>query len=317
MTAIIGEPDEGPLGTYRLHQMYCLVTSAHNEEKHIGRLITAVANQSLLPLRWVIVDDGSSDNTREIIYQHSKIIPWIKLVTLEKKGDVRSFGSKSRAIAKGIDVAMVDCDYNYIGILDADVSMSRHYFEELVRRVEADPYLGIAGGQIYDLVKDRYVGQNISLDSVAGAVQFFRTECYREIGGYREINTGCIDSAAEIEARRLGWKVRTYPMLKVFHHRERGVVDVIRTRFKRGAGYYRLGYHPVFLLARCVFRLRERPALIASVSILWGYIGAWATRTGHIVSSDSIHFLRREQMRKLVSILCWRPKPMRARRGKE
>ncbi len=280
---------------------YALVTPARNEESHIEKTIKSVISQNAPPVQWVIVSDGSIDLTDEIVQDYAFSHRFIQLVRVTGQNH-RNFGSKVAAFNAGYKTLASE-DYAFIGNLDADVSFGSGYYEHLLKIFGEQPDLGIAGGLILELVGQRFVSQNISLNSVAGAVQLFRRSCFEAIGGYVPLQEGDIDAAAEIMARMQGWKVRTFTELKVLHHRRVGIGrnHLCGTRFRQGMNNYRLGYHALFQLASSVYRIREKPYLVGGMLTLLGYV--WAYCRGYEISlpEDVVRYLRCEQMTRLKS----------------
>jgi len=283
---------------------YVLITPAKNEQTMIGRTIQAVVSQTFRPKKWVIVDDGSTDRTRDIIadaaHQHSFILP---IYNTANKG--ANFGSKVAAFKMGYEVLKSE-SYEFVGNVDADVSFGPDYYEQVIRRLQADASLGIAGGLVYELTGRDWHPQRNSVTSVAGAVQCFRRECYEAIGGYIPITTGGIDAAAEIMARAQGWTVRMFSELPVFHHRRvaTGRSTVLSTRFVEGTTNYRLGYHPLFQLGSSMSRCIDRPWLLGSLATLLGYSWAWLRGCRLAMSVETVRYLRAEQMTRMG--LCFR-----------
>lgn len=286
---------------------YVLVTPARNEEACIEDTIRSVVSQTALPLKWVIVSDGSTDRTDEIVKSYADRYPFMTLLKAQKAGR-RDFGSKVRAFNAGYS-SLYGIDYGFIGNLDADVTLAPDYYERVIRRFLLDPKLGIGGGVILDLAGKRYVEQRNSLESVAGAVQLFKKKCYEDIGGYIPIRTGGVDSAAEILARARSWKVKTFPELKVFHHRKvsGNRSDALKASFRYGITHYILGYHPLFHLIKCVYRAADRPFIIGSALAFLGYY--WALLRGYrrVIPEEAVKYLRREQIDKILPEFMKRP----------
>jgi glycosyltransferase involved in cell wall biosynthesis len=283
---------------------YVLITPAKNEQAMIGRTIQAVASQTHRPKRWVIVDDGSTDRTRDIIDDAAHQYAFISPIYATAKKQ-RNFGSKVSAFAVGYE-ALKSERYDFVGNLDADVSFDSGYYDQVITRLRANESLGIAGGLVYELVGRDWRPQKNSSNSVAGAIQCFRRECYEAIGGYIPIPTGGIDAAAEIMARAQGWRVRTFAELPVFHHRRvaTGRSTVLSTRFAEGTTNYLLGYHPLFQIGSSLYRCTNRPFMLGSLATLLGY--GWSCMRGHEVAlpHDTVRYLRSEQMARML--LCSR-----------
>ena len=278
---------------------YVLVTPARNEESYIDGTIQSVLAQALLPEKWVIVSDGSTDRTDSIVEKYQLAHSFIYFLRAQRDGGT-NFGSKVKAFQAGYR-ELANQKYDLIGNLDADVTFSPEYFETMVSKFQEEPGLGIAGGIICELVDGKYSPQKISMNSVAGAVQLFRRECLEAIGGYIPIKSGGEDAAAEILGRMHGWKVRTFPEIQVMHHRRvmTGSRNILQTRFKQGFTQYLLGYHPLFQLARFIFRVPDKPFLIGSLFSLCGYAWGFMKRAERRLPVEAVKFLHSEQLKRL------------------
>lgn len=284
-------------------EKYILLTPARNEEKNISKIIESVINQTIKPLQWIIVDDSSTDQTGEIIEYYAKRNNFIKFLSVTGD-DQHNFGSKVKAlnfIRKKIDIK----NYDYIGILDADVSFATDYFEELFNRFQNNSNLGVAGGIIYELHNHKNIKQNISPNSVAGAVQLFRRKCFDEIGDFLPLEYGGEDAAAEITARMHSWEVQTFPELEVLHYGYVGNASGNRfiAKYRRGICFYQLGYQPIFQVIRCLGRIFERPFIIGSFIEIFSFFFCYLRKEKKILPPETIKYLRKEQIQRLKSII--------------
>jgi biofilm PGA synthesis N-glycosyltransferase PgaC len=282
---------------------YAIVTAAHNEEKFIETTIQSVISQSIRPVRWVIVNDGSTDRTSVIVASYCNQNSFMKLLNVERN-EGRHFGNKVAAFQRGL-TEVGDVDFEFIANLDADISLEPDYFANILNEFNQNPQLGIAGGMVHSCFGSEYLSQNVALDSVAGAVQMFRRACFEQIGGYVSLPHGGIDSAAEIKARTNGWKVQTFPQYRVLEHRRTGSATSrpLRARMKEGRLYYSLGYSPYFHFLRCLYRAKERPIILGSIAELLGYLSAALTKEPVALQPEVVHYLRNEQHGKLKSLL--------------
>jgi glycosyltransferase involved in cell wall biosynthesis len=279
---------------------YALITPAYNEEEHIERLIDAVTAQTLRPVKYIIVSDGSTDRTEEIVKWHARELSFLELLRRERNKNA-TFGSKALAFNAGWE-RLRKLEFNFVGNIDADISFEPDYFESLIGEFEQDKKLGLAGGLVhYPASNGRFIPQRISKISVAGATQFFRRQCFEEIGGYFPLSSGGIDSAAEIMARMKEWKTETIFRLKVLTHRAviTGHGSVNAARFNMGVMNYALGYHPLFQIASCLMRVTDHPILTGSVFVLAGYVWAMLKRYTRQVPEEFVKFLRDEQLRRM------------------
>lgn len=280
---------------------YALVSPVRNEAKYIRYTLDSVIAQTHLPVRWVIVSDGSTDETDEIVRQYAAKHPLIHLVRREPD-PTRNFGSKVRAIREGIS-HLDGVDYAFIGNLDGDVSLPTNYFERLFGRFEADPKLGVAGGHLYDDYGGRLRKQVLSVESsVSGPVQMFRRVCYESFGGYTPLPYGGVDAVAESMARMRGWRVRTFEDLPVTHHRPTGSQgkSVFRARYDLGRHEFVIGYHPLFGLARAANKIREYPYVVGALCYFAGFFDSYRRRLPLAVPDEFTSFLRREQLGRLL-----------------
>jgi Glycosyltransferases, probably involved in cell wall biogenesis len=203
---------------------YLLITAARNEEAFVQRTLDSVVTQTVLPERWVIVDDGSTDRTAEIVEGYTKRYPWIELVRRIQDHD-RNFASKAHAVNGGLE-RVKSLQFEIVGNLDADISFGPDYMEFLMQRFSEDPKLGVAGTPFtqdgnYDSSRDSFEGENY----VSGPCQLFRRECFQEIGGYVPNRAGGLDWIAVMTARMKGWTARSFPEKRFHHYRTLGTAE--------------------------------------------------------------------------------------------
>jgi glycosyltransferase involved in cell wall biosynthesis len=290
------------LVTYR--RPYVLVTAARNERDYLQLTLDSVVAQTVRPQMWVIVSDGSTDGTDDVVRSYATHHSFLQLCRIDAAAE-RNTAAKVNAINMGIK-ALTQTDYLYIGNLDADVSFGERYFETLIGRFESDAKLGVVGGRIFEMdSRGRPCEAKASMESVAGAVQFFRRECFDQIGGYRPLAGGMEDGIAEISARYYGWTSRSYRDLPVRHHREMGTVgrSVYEARFKSGVTEYTLGFGFAYHVLRALARVAERPYVLGTALIISGYLWAQLSRKPKVLPDVLIGFIRREQFLRLVSRL--------------
>jgi len=281
---------------------YVLITSARNEEKFIGGTIRSVVAQTQLPVRWVIVDDGSTDGTRAIVEQYQVTCPWIELLSLPNRVD-RSFAGKAHAVNAGFE-RLRHLQFEVIGNLDADVSFEPEYMAFVIEKFAADPKLGVAGTPFteegYDSTKDSFEGENY----VAGPCQLFRYRCFQEIGGYVPNRAGGVDWIAVMTARMRGWKVQSFSEKRFHHHRTMGTAErgILSALFSYGEKDYYLGGSPTWQLFRVAYRMTKKPVIMGGLALLFGYCWAALRRVERPITPELMRFHRREQMRKLKTV---------------
>ena len=280
---------------------YVLVTPARNEAKHIGLTLESVVSQTHRPTRWVIVSDGSTDETDAIVEGYTRNHDWIRLVRLPDKRE-RSFAAKVDAFNAGFR-ELADVPYDVIGSLDGDISFDPEYFAFLMAKFAADPKLGVAGTPFVEHGR-HYDYRFTNIEHVSGACQMFRRECFAAIGGYVPIKGGGIDWTAVTTARMRGWRTRTFPEKTCLHHRPMGTGSAkgrLRAIFRHGQKDYNLGGHPVWQVFRGAYQMTRRPLMVGGLALIAGYAWAGLQRRPRPIGDDLIQFNRTEQMARLWS----------------
>src|SRR5215831_7261786 len=288
---------------------YVLVTAAYNEEAHIAKTIESVMSQTQRPTRWVIVSDGSVDRTDDIVKQYAERHSFIRFLRVTRTPG-RSFGSKVRALRAGSEL-LKGLAHDFVGNLDADVSVEPVYFESLLSRFDRQPRLGIASGFVVEETDGQFQNRSCNrTHAVPHAAQLVRRECYAAIGGYAILEYGGEDWHAQTNARMKGWEAESFPELQVFHHRHTGKGDnLVRHKFRQGRLDYSLGCDPLFQLLKCFERVPEKPFLAGSIARIAGFVWSCTCRDRRPVSDEFIAFLRKEQRRKVRALLnrSWGP----------
>ncbi|NWG29381.1 MAG: glycosyltransferase family 2 protein [Ignavibacteriaceae bacterium] len=281
---------------------YVLITAAKNEESFIEKTIQSVINQLHKPAEWIIVSDGSTDNTESIVCKYASENSFIKLLINNRK-EARDFASKVYAINIGLKNIQTS-DYDYIGILDADVSFEKDYYSSLIEEFEKNPKLGIVGGNYFDIINGRKVPVRPSPYSVRGATQFYRKECFDKIDGIKPIKYGGEDALACYAARLYGWEIKNINSIIVLHHRPTGITgsNLFRTRLRDGSVEYNLCYHPLFQFVKCIKRIPEKPFLIGSILRFFGFWLSYIKREKRDISNELFDFIREDQIRRLIKM---------------
>ena len=281
---------------------YVVISPARNEAQFIERSIQSVVAQTRQPLRYVIVSDGSTDGTDDIVRRYSDAHPWIRLVRTPERRE-RHFAGKVHAFNVGLE-AVEDLDYDVIASLDADISLDPEHFAFLIEKLDADPRLGLVGTPFRD--RFAYDYRFVSIEHVSGACQVFRRACFEDIGGYVPARSGGIDHIAVLTARMRGWKTRTFTEKPSVHHRDIGTAEhnVLAAKFRVGALDYRLGGHPLWELARTGYQMSRHPFLVGGAALLTGYVWSAISRVERSISPELMQFRRREQMQRLRNFVC-------------
>lgn len=284
---------------------YVVVTAAYNEARHIAHTVESVIRQTIHPRRWIIVDDGSSDNTAEVIHSRIHACRFLRYVRRERKDKQSYFASNVHALMAGLD-HLKEENYAFLGVLDADIVLPDDYYEQILRRFHADARLGVASGIYENLVNGRLEPVLNDRRSTPKAIQVFRRECFERIGGYVPLKYGGEDTCACIMARMHGWVSWSFPELRVVHRRPTGMGSakgLLRARFRQGLCEYGLSTHPLFMFAKSLRRcLKERPFLVGGMLRLAGYTYGCLSREPRQVPAGVADFVRREQVLRLLCL---------------
>jgi biofilm PGA synthesis N-glycosyltransferase PgaC len=288
------------------HLRLALVTPARNEQDFIEETIKSVAAQTVRPVKWVIVSDGSTDRTDEIVKTYAAQYPWIELVRMPDHRD-RQFAAKANCFNAGC-AKFQGMEYDVIGNLDADITFDPGYLEFLLNKFTQNPKLGVCGtpfSEDHDKRGDHtYAHQFANTQHVSGACQLFRAKCFEDVGGYIPIKGGAIDWVAVTTARMKGWQTRTFTEKTCLHHRKlgTGTDSVLMVRFRYGQKAYYVGGHPLWESLRGFFQMREKPLVLSGGYFLAGYFWAMITRMPRPIPAELMAFHRSEQMARLKRI---------------
>lgn len=281
---------------------YVLVTPARNEERYIGLTLDSVISQTRRPVKWVVVSDGSTDRTDEIVASRIRENPWMDLVRMPEHRD-RHFAAKVQCFNAGF-ARLKDLDYDIVGSLDADISFEPDYFDFLLGKFQENPRLGVAGTPFVEN-GSHYDYRFTNIEHVSGACQLFRRECFEEIGGYIPIRGGGIDWTAVTTARMKGWQTRTFTEKVCHHHRAMGTGNAgsMGVWFRHGKKDYFLGGHPVWQFFRMFYQMKNRPFVVGGLLLMLGYAWAGLSGTERPIPQDLMAFHRKEQMERLKRFL--------------
>jgi poly-beta-1,6-N-acetyl-D-glucosamine synthase len=275
---------------------YIAITPARDEERFLPRLLTAMVAQTRRPDRWIVIDDGSSDRTGEILDQAARHHPWIEPKHLPRNG-VRAPGGESVIMGFLPREAWDCCDA--ILRLDADLTFKPQFAKLLLDELERDPRLGIAGPTLYELSGSRWAEVPAPSFHTRGAAKFYSSACFAAIGGL-EAGLGW-DTIDEVRAMMLGFGTRNFRHIRAYHHRPQGAAGGLwRGRKAAGRAAYNVGYSPVFLMARALRTGLKWPPLVGGVGLVAGYLEAAMQRSPRPVSPATIRFVRRQQLRRLL-----------------
>jgi len=279
----------------------CVVISpCRNEAAYMKRTLDSMVAQTRRPALWVIVDDGSTDETPDILARYAAEQDWIRIIQKRDRGHRAVGPGVIEAFYAGLDTVTLD-DFSYLVKLDLDLDLPERYFETLIARMEADPRIGTCSGKPYIRRGDTLVSERRGDEMSVGMTKFYRRACFDAIGGLkREVMWDAIDCH---KARMLGWKAVSWdhPDLNFEHLRPMGSSQssIWTGKRRHGAGQWFMGSDPLFYVATCVFRMTEPPYILGGLAMLQGYVMAWARRARQLDEPALIAFIRVYQRRAL------------------
>ena len=282
-----------------MNTRYAIISPVRNEEAHLRLTIDSMAHQTVLPVEWVIVNDGSTDGTASILDECARQFPWIRAVHRQDRGFRKPGGGVVEAFNAGY--ATLACrDWDFIVKLDGDLTFEPDYFEKCFEHFQREPRLGVGGGVVYNVMPDgtrRFESGGPSFH-VRGATKIYRRACWDGIGGFWPAPGW--DTLDEVKANMLGWTTRSFADLHLHHHRPTGAADGRwRNLVKNGKSNYISGYHPLFMFAKCMRRLLRQPYFMGSVALAYGFLEGYLGRVPQVDDPELIGYLRREQLAKL------------------
>lgn len=279
---------------------YIIISPVRNEQEYIHGTIESVVAQTLRPTQWIIVDDGSSDGTGRLAEEAAQQHRWIRVVHREDRGVRRAGAGVMDAFQSGQEL-LGDELWDFLVKLDGDVTFEPDYFERCIGRFAADMRLGIGGGLVCKVANGALCPESNGDPAfhVRGATKIYKRECWQSIGGLVQA-TGW-DTVDEFKANMLGWTTRTFSDIKIVHHRPTGAAYGTWSNWvKNGRANYVTGYHPLFMLLKCISRLFKKPYGIAALGLWAGFCSGYLKRLPQIEDAQMIRYLRQEQMKRLL-----------------
>ncbi len=274
---------------------YVIISPVRNEAKYLPTTIGSVASQTVRPRLWVIVDDGSSDETRRIIDEAASKYDWIRAVHRADRGSRRAGSGVMEAFYDGYNLTPPD-SFEFLVKLDGDLSFQPDYFERCFSAFRSEPSLGVAGGLVCTIANGKTEPEfNDPLFHVRGPTKIYRLECWRQIGGL--IRAPGWDTFDQVKANMLGWKTRTFHDIRLVHHRSTGGAYGAWSNYtKNGLANYVVGYHPLFMFLKCLRRIFRRPYGLAAVGLMTGFLRGYVKRIPQVDDRAVIQYLRKQQM---------------------
>jgi poly-beta-1,6-N-acetyl-D-glucosamine synthase len=276
---------------------YTVITPVRNEEAYLPLIAESMLAQTVRPTEWIIVNDGSNDRTGEIASEYAAKHSWIRRIDRKDRGYRKPGAGIIEAFYEGFNA--LECqDWDFMAKMDGDLSFEPTYFERLFERFASKPRLGIAGGMLYHMNDGKRELERAPLFHVRGGAKVFRRACWDAIGGLW-VGYGS-DTIDEVEANMRGWETQSLPDLLIHHHRFTGAAyGRWGSMVKDGKADYASGYHPLFMVAKCIYRLRQRPYVVASTGLMYGFLASYAQRLPR-VDAKVRSYIRGQQLAKLT-----------------
>jgi glycosyltransferase involved in cell wall biosynthesis len=279
---------------------YVIITPARNEGQYLENTIRSVVAQTVKPRKWIIVNDGSTDNTAALIDAAGKEHSWIQPLHRRDRGFRNAGGGVIEAFYDAYRLVR-DEPWDFLVKLDGDLSFEPSYFAATFDHFDRDSRLGVGGGTVCSTVDGNLIEESKGDPAfhVRGATKIYRRPCWEAIGGL--IQSPGWDTLDEVKANMLGWRTYSFPNLKLIHHRYSGDADgAWKNWVKNGRANYITGYHPVFMLLKCAKRLFEKPVGVAAFGLLSGFVGGYLQRVPRVKDRALIAYLRRQQINRLL-----------------
>jgi len=277
---------------------FIIISPARNEEAFIESTIRSVINQTIKPIEWIIVNDGSTDSTKSIIEKYTVQYPWIKLVNVEDRGFYYPGTGVVNVIKKGFE-QIIYGDWNFVIKLDCDITIESHYLENVLTEFDKNPKLGIASGAIYLLDGNKEKKEKSQSDHPWGASKVYRKQCFEDIKGWKAIPGW--DLADLLAAQMKGWETRCFDEYKIYHFRGTGTrrPGFTKGRFLLGRFHYRYGYSLDYTFFKSIYWLGEKPFIIGGISIFLGYLYAALRMESKLFDKEMSQFLRKKHRKYL------------------
>jgi poly-beta-1,6-N-acetyl-D-glucosamine synthase len=280
---------------------YVLISPCRNEAEYMRHTLDSVIGQSVRPAKWIIVDDGSTDQTPQILAEYRDRYDWIEVVTRPDRGR-RSVGpGVIEAFYAGYESIDPD-DYAFLCKLDLDLKLPPRYFEILIERMHADPSIATCSGKAYVSDAGQLINEGHGDDMSLGMTKFYRVNCFKAVGGFvREVMWDGIDCH---RCRMNGWTACSWdePELRFIHLRPMGSSqqNIYAGRIRHGYGQYFMGTGFLYMVASAIYRMNEKPYVLGGLAMMWGWMKSALLRKPRYQDLAFRAFLRRYQWRAII-----------------
>ncbi len=279
--------------------MHVVITPSRNEASHLEKLVESMKNQTHRPIMWVILDDNSSDGTKGILDGYLKEISWMKVIHISDDSPRKRGAHIAKLFNTGL--SSIDLSWSFCSKIDADMILPKNYFEKLFTKFDENDKLGIASGSCFFYRNRKRIVEKVTNDHTRGGLKTYRRQCFDDIDGVREVDGW--DGIDNIMAQMKGWETSNFNSIPVHHQRPTGTYfGVISGCFEAGQFAYSMRYFFPFLVARSIDRMSRRPIFLGGLALFFGYISAFLARRTSIGDKQAIHFLRKKQKSRILSL---------------
>src|SRR5665213_3494809 len=271
---------------------YLLVTPCRDEAKFARRTLDSIARQTIAPALWLVVDDGSTDETPAILSEYAAKLPYLKIIRRDDRGFRKLGGGVIDAFYHGYDTIDPN-NFDYVTKLDLDLDLPPSYFQAMMERMETEPQIGTCSGKpFFKDAAGRSISEMCGDENSVGMVKFYRRQCFQQIGGFvRELMWDGIDCH---RCRMLGWIAVSWndPAINFEHLRPMGTShkNWWTGRVRHGFGQYFMGTGITYMMASAVFRMSRPPIVIGGVAMLWGYLKSMIQRRPRYGDAASVSY---------------------------
>lgn len=277
---------------------YVIITPAKDEENYIEYTLKSVCEQTLLPKEWIIVNDGSTDDTADVVQKYIKDNSWIRLINNNTIGETRAEGSKIiRTFYAGYD-SLINHDYDFIVKLDADLSLPQNYFEEIANEFQGNEKIGMCGGYCSIEVDAKYIKEKSSSYHLRGALKSYRKECFDDIGGIKPILGW--DGVDEMTAMYKGWDVKILPLAVFQHRKTQSDYNAFMLSKKHGIANYKNGGNIFLAIVRSIVRIFRKPFFVQGIGFFLGYFKSLLNQERKNVDKNLARFINRFHTKRIL-----------------
>jgi len=275
---------------------YVVITPVRDEVNYVGLTFQSMVSQTIKPAEWIIVDDGSKDGTGELLDRLAEPHDWVGVIHRPDRGFRNRFGGEIEAFNEAYS-RIQNNGWEFLVKLDGDVSFGPDYFERCLQEFLNDSQLGLGGGTVCVLRNGRPEAESKGDQAfqVRGPLKIYRRACWEKIGPL--LTAPGWDTIDEVTANLSGWKTRSFPQIILIQHKPTGSSEgSFQNWFKSGLANYHTGYHPIFMVGKCLKRLAHRPLVLASLGLFCGFVSGYLRGVPRAASKEVVAYLRRQQL---------------------